>query len=112
MGKCGKIDRSVFVLNRAELANEVSAKTGLSKKEAADAVNAVFDTVIEAVCRGERVSIKGFGTFESKVKKSRKARNPITKEEIEISETVVPVFKSGEKFRNSVSDKLKERKNK
>ena len=96
-------------MNKAELIAEVSVKTGLSKLDAGKAVNACFEALEEAVCRKEKVHINGFGTFEAKVKKARKARNPITKEEIELSETVVPVFKAGDKFKKAVSDNGEER---
>ena len=96
-------------MNKAELIAEVSLKTGLSKTDAGRVVTACFETVEDAVCRNEKVHIKGFGTFEAKVKKARKARNPITKEEIELSETVAPVFKAGDRFKKAVSDNSKER---
>ena len=99
----------VVPLNRAELAAEVSIKTGLSVHDAAAAVNAVFEAVEESVCRGEKVNVRGFGSFEAKVKKARMARNPVTKEEIKIGETIVPVFKAGDRFKKSVLEKNKER---
>ena len=79
-------------MNRTELIAQVASKTGLSKRDAGIAVGAVFEAVEEAVCNREKVCIKGFGSFEARVKKPRKARNPITKEEIELSETVIPVL--------------------
>ena len=96
-------------MNKAELIAEVSLKTGLSKRDAGIAVNACFETVEEAVCRKEKVNIKGFGSFEVKVKRARKARNPVTKEEIELSETVVPVFRAGDRFKKTVLDNSEER---
>ena len=96
-------------MNKAELIAEVSIRTGLSKLEVGRVVTACFETVEDAVCRNEKVHIKGFGTFEAQVKKARKARNPITKEEIELSETVAPVFKAGDKFKKAVSENNKER---
>ncbi|MBR4940579.1 MAG: HU family DNA-binding protein [Clostridia bacterium] len=87
-------------MNKAELAAVVAYKTGLTKKDSVSAVNAVFDAILETVCEGDRVNVKGFGSFELKKKNARKARNPLTKETIDLPETVVPAFKPGERFKN------------
>lgn len=97
-------------MNRAELAAAVAYRTGLTKKDAAAAVNAVFDTVFETVAEGEKVNINGFGAFEPKRKNARKARNPLTKEVIDLPETVVPAFKPGERFKAGVLKASEEKK--
>ena len=96
-------------MNKAELVSEIAIKAGLNKREAGLALDAFLQTVEEAVGKKEKVNIKGFGSFEARVKKARKARNPVTKEEIELSETVVPVFKAGDKFKKTVQGEIEER---
>ncbi len=98
-------------MNRAELAAELAYRTGLTKKDSMEAVNSLFDIVCENVCNGEKVNIKGFGSFEAKAKKARKARNPVTKEQIELPATIVPAFKPGDKFRAAVLKLSNEEKN-
>ena len=90
-------------MNKTELINAVAEKTGLSKKDSDKAVNAVIDAIVEAVAREEKVQIVGFGTFEVRVRSARKGRNPRTKEEIDIPESRLPVFKAGQPFKNTVS---------
>jgi len=91
-------------MNRAEPAAAVAYRTGLTKKDAAEAVNAVFDVIVDTVTQGDKVNVKGFGAFEPKIKQARKARNPLTKEVIDLPRTVVPAFKPGERFKASVLD--------
>ncbi|MBE6753547.1 MAG: HU family DNA-binding protein [Ruminococcaceae bacterium] len=90
-------------MNKTELINAVAEKTGLSKKDSDKAVNAVIDAIVEAVAREEKVQIVGFGTFEVRIRSARKGRNPRTKEEIDIPESRLPVFKAGQPFKNAVS---------
>lgn len=80
-------------MNRAELTAEVAAKSGVTKKDV-DKVLCVALTVIrDCVCGGGRVSLNGFGTFELKCRRARKARNPLTKELISLPETRIPSFR-------------------
>ncbi|MDD6261844.1 MAG: HU family DNA-binding protein [Clostridiales bacterium] len=92
-------------MNKAELAAAVAYSTGLTKKDAENAVNAMFELIRSNVCSGEKVQIKGFGAFELKTKRARMARNPVTKEPMVLGETVVPVFKPGERFRAGAAEK-------
>ncbi len=72
--------------NKAELVSEVAAKTDLTKKEVAAAVDAIFNSIQEDLAKGEKVQLIGFGTFEVRHRAARKGRNPQTGAEIEISE--------------------------
>src|SRR5690606_40563913 len=80
-------------MNKAELIDAVSTKTGLQKAEATRAVDAVFDAVTEGLKGGDAVSLLGFGTFAVKARAARSGRNPRTGETIEIAATKVPGFK-------------------
>ena len=81
--------------NKADLIDGVASKSGLTKKDATAAVEALFEVVTETLADGERVQVIGFGSFEVRDRAARKGRNPQTGEEIEIPATKVPAFKAG-----------------
>lgn len=90
-------------MNKTELIAEVAKKCGMSKKDAEKSVNAVFDTITEALCGGDKVQLVGFGGFETKHREARTGRNPRTKEVVEIPATTVPVFKAGKQLKDKVA---------
>ena len=85
-----------------DLVAAVVEKAGLSKKQAAAAVDAVLDTIRESLASGEKVSLIGFGSFDVKERKAREGRNPQTGEKIKIPAKKVPVFKPGKQLREAV----------
>lgn len=89
-------------MNKTELVAAVAAKAELSKKDAEAAVNAVFDSVKDALAEGDKVSLIGFGTFSVKTRAARTGLNPRTKETIEIPESKVPAFKAGLALKDAV----------
>lgn len=97
-------------MTKTELIDAVAEKTGLTKKDTGEAVNAVFDTIVEHLSSQaakdadsrDNVQIIGFGTFEVKDRSERKGRNPQTGEEITIPARTVPVFRAGKSFKESV----------
>ena len=89
-------------MNKTELVAAVAAKAELSKKDAEAAVNAVFDSVKDALAEGDTVSRIGFGTFSVKTRAARTGLNPRTKETIEIPESKVPAFKAGSALKDAV----------
>lgn len=90
-------------MNKLELINEVAERSGLAKKDAEKAVNALLDTVADTLARGDKVQLIGFGSFETKTREARTGRNPKTKEPIEIPATTVPVFKAGKALKDSIA---------
>ncbi len=90
-------------MNKTELIAAVSEKSGLSKKDAEKALVAVVDSLTDAMVKGDKVQLVGFGSFESKTREARMGRNPKTKETIEIPATRVPVFKAGKALKDAVS---------
>ncbi len=88
--------------NKAELVSEVAAKTDLTKKEVAAAVDAIFNSIQEDLAKGEKVQLIGFGTFEVRHRAARKGRNPQTGDEIEIPASKVPAFKPGKALKDAV----------
>ena len=91
-------------MNKNELVAEVAAKTGLTKKDAEKAVLALVDTVTEAVVKGDKVMLVGFGSFETKTREARIGRNPKTKEAINIPATRAPLFKAGKALKDAVAE--------
>jgi len=90
-------------MTKADVIDAVAAKTGMPRKEAADAVNLFLTSVREALERGEKVSLVGFGTFYTKEKNARQGRNPRTGMKIRIPRKRVPAFKPGRAFRQMVN---------
>ncbi len=90
-------------MSKADLINAVAEKTGFSKKDSGKAVDAVFESITDALAGGEKVQLVGFGTFEVKNRAARKGRNPRTKEEITIPASKLPSFKAGKALKDSVS---------
>ena len=90
-------------MNKLELIQEVSERTGLAKKDAEKAVNAVLDTVADTLAQGDKVQLIGFGSFETKPRAARMGCNPKTKEAIEIPATTAPVVKAGKALKDRVA---------
>ncbi len=90
-------------MNKQQLVSEVAKKAGLSKKEAAAAVDAFIQVVKEALGSKESVRLIGFGTFSVRKRAPRKGRNPRTKEPIDIPERYAPVFKPSTQLREIVN---------
>ncbi|MDK2823043.1 MAG: DNA-binding protein HU-beta [Clostridia bacterium] len=89
-------------MNKTELISSVAEKSELTKKDAEKAVNALFASIEEALSRGEKVQLVGFGTFEVRDRKARTGRNPQTGEEIQIPAAKVPAFKAGKSLKDAV----------
>ncbi len=88
-------------MTKQELIDAV-AKTGITKKEAGAAVNAVFDSIKAALASGEKVSLVGFGSFSVKKRAAREGRNPRTGKALKIPAKKVAVFKSGKALKDAV----------
>ena len=80
-------------MTKADIIEGVYEKVGFSKKESAEIVELVFDTVKETLERGDKIKISGFGNFQVREKKARVGRNPQTGKEIEISARRVLTFR-------------------
>ncbi len=91
-------------MNKAELVTAIAEKTGFTKKDAETALNAVVKSVEEALVKGEKVQLIGFGTFETKERKARQGRNPRKPEEIiKIAASKAPTFKAGKALKDAVN---------
>ncbi len=89
-------------MNKAQLINMLSDRLG-GRRAANEAVEAMLDTVVRTVSKGERVALTGFGVFEKVERKARSARNPATGEKVRVKKTSVPKFKAGQGFKDVVS---------
>lgn len=90
-------------MNKQELVTSVAEKSSLTKKDSEKAVNALFASIEEALAKGDKVQLVGFGTFEVRSRAARKGRNPQTGAEISIAAAKVPAFKAGKALKDSVS---------
>ena len=90
-------------MTKTELVAAISVKAGISKADAEKALNALQETIIEAVSRGEKVSLVGFGNFNQIKRSARKGRNPQTGEEIDIPASKAPKFSPGKAFKEAVN---------
>lgn len=88
-------------MNKQELIKKVSDETGLSKREAAAAIEETFAAIIGAVAAKHSVNIQGFGTFDVKVRQAHAGVNPRTREPVEVPAKTIPVFKPGKAMRDA-----------
>ena len=90
-------------MTKQEFVDQVADRAGLSKKDAAGAVDAFLDTVEEALKRGSEVSFSGFGKFSVSDRAAREGRNPATGERIQIAASRVPRFTAGAGLKKAVN---------
>ncbi|MGM0429044.1 MAG: integration host factor subunit alpha [Pseudomonadota bacterium] len=93
-----------MALTKAELAEVLFDKYGISKQDAKVLVEDFFEEIRVALEKGEQVKLSGFGNFELRTKNQRPGRNPKTGEEIPISARRVVTFKPGQKFKSRVEN--------
>ena len=89
-------------MNKSELVKSVAEKADLSRKDATDAVDAVFSAITEALSKDEKVQVVGFGSFEVRSRAERKGRNPQTGDEIKIPATLIPAFRPGKTLKDAI----------
>ena len=90
-------------MNKTELIAEVAQKSGLSKKDAEKALNATLDIVADALAKGDKVQLVGFGGFEVRERAARTGRNPQTGAEMKIDAAKVPAFKAGKALKDLIN---------
>lgn len=91
-------------MSKQQLAEMVAEKAGLTKADAARAVDAVTESITETLKKGEKVSIAGFGTFATSERAARQGRNPKTGETVEIAARTAVTFKPGTKLKEAVNN--------
>ena len=90
---------------RSELIQKISEENPhLFQRDVERIVNTVFEEIIDAMSRGDRVELRGFGAFSVKKRDSRQGRNPRTGESVSVEEKHVPFFKTGKLLRDRLND--------
>ena len=95
-------ERMPHVVTKSDLVQVAAKASNLSKAAAGEAVNAVFDAIVENVAKGKRVTVVGFGTFLPRKRKARAGRSPINGKEIKIHAKTLPAFAAGQGFKEAV----------
>ena len=90
-------------MTKADLIEEVSAVSRLSKKSSELVVNTFFDSIVESLRRSEKIELRGFGSFKLRRRRARVGRNPKTGERVDVPAKVVPYFKPGKDLRELVN---------
>ena len=92
-------------MNKSELIADVALRADITKKDADAAVNAVIDSITNALEKGDKVQLVGFGTFEVRERAARFGRDPRTGESMEIAASKSPAFKVGQGLKDAVNGK-------
>ena len=92
-------------MNKEELVQEIAKKAKVTQKDAAEVLNSLVETIQKTVSKGDKVTLFGFGTFESRKRAARTGRNPQPGKEIKIAAKTVPAFSAGKKFKELVNKK-------
>ncbi|MCQ2554819.1 MAG: HU family DNA-binding protein [Clostridia bacterium] len=90
-------------MNKTELISVVAEKAGMSKKDAKAAVEATFAAIEEALVKGDKVQLIGFGTFETKKRAARTGKNPRNGAPVEIKACCAPAFKAGKALKDTLN---------
>lgn len=89
-------------MNKMDLVNMLASKTNMTKKAASEALDTVLGAVVDALKKGEKVTLTGFGSFEVRNRKARTGRNPQTNATITIPARKVAAFRAGKALREAV----------
>lgn len=90
-------------MNKTELIQVAAETSGVSKKDTAAVIEAVFTNISEALEKGDKVQLVGFGTFEVRERAAREGKNPRTGETVKIDACRVPAFKAGKALKDKVN---------
>jgi integration host factor subunit beta len=93
-------------MNKSELIEELSLRLDLPQKKSESVVNAIFNSLIDAMKQGRRIEIRGFGSFVIRSYKPYQGRNPKTGEKIAVKAKKLPFFKAGKDLKERVSSKV------
>ena len=102
----GMEDVAAGVMTKAELVDEVARVVQLTKKQAETIVNIVFDSIVDSLRAGQKIELRGFGSFRLRSRKSRTGRNPKTGEKVEVPSKKIPYFKPGKELKELINKAL------
>ena len=97
-------------MTKAELVEEVSRVSDLTKKHSEVIVDTVFKSIIDALHRGEKIELRGFGSFRLRKREPRKGRNPKTGDKVDVPPKKVPYFKPGKELKELINREEDERR--
>jgi integration host factor subunit beta len=92
-------------MTKAELVDNVADKVNLTKKQTEVIVNILFNSITEALSDGDKVELRGFGSFRIRARNPREGRNPKTGDTVHIPAKKVPFFKAGKELREMVDNR-------
>lgn len=92
-------------MTKSDLAEKLAERVDLNKQQAEEVINIFTNSIIEALARGEKVEIRGFGSFRVRYRAAKEGRNPKTGEKVQVPTKKVPFFKTGKEFREMVDNK-------
>jgi integration host factor subunit beta len=90
-------------LTKADLIEEVLRVTELPRKESETIVETIFDSIIDALQKGDKIEIRGFGSFRTRERRGRVGRNPKTGEKVEVPAKKIPFFKPSKELKDFVN---------
>ncbi|MDH3605205.1 MAG: integration host factor subunit beta [Candidatus Tectomicrobia bacterium] len=93
-------------MTKAELVTQVALKTELTKQQTAEVIDLLLECIIEALQAGDKVELRGFGSFRRRDHRPRQGRNPKTGEAVEVSAQTVPFFKAGKMLQARLNPEL------
>lgn len=97
-----RAERNSKNMKKADLIQKAAADAGITQKQAAAALDSYIESITAALVAGDKVSLSGFGTFETKLRAARTYLNPLTKEKIEMPEIKVPSFKVAKSLKDLI----------
>jgi integration host factor subunit beta len=110
MTETTRIDRATHrreegpqIMTKAELVEEVARVAELTKKHSEVIVNTVFDSIIEALQKDEKIELRGFGSFRIRQRRSRQGRNPKTGDKVDVPAKKIPYFKPGKELKELIN---------
>lgn len=91
-------------MTKAELVSEVVNSTNTTRQEADVIVDTVLDSIVSSLTKGEKVELRGFGSFRTRQRPARQGRNPRSGEMVEVPSKTIPFFKASKQLRDAVGD--------
>lgn len=93
-------------MNKAEIVDQIAHQTGFTKVDSKQALDTIIDIITKTVANNQQVQLTGFGKFEPVPRKATTAINPQTQEKINVPSKVIPKFRPGKNFKQSVNNSL------
>lgn len=92
-------------MTKAEIVRVLAERVGLTRRDAAKVLGVVLDGMVAAISRGDKVELRGFGSFRTRKRQARTGRNPRTGAKVKVPAKVVPYFKPGKELRETLGRK-------